>query len=106
MGSAKELNVMPANSNLIFYIVFINMKNAFLCLTAWLITFATFGQKEKLNTIVAAFPVNYEDSLAGTYILPDLFTLRNGKFIPINHWMDLHYRMFQAPVKKESRWLT
>lgn len=55
------------------------MRKMFLILLALLNAVVFFGQKEKLNRVVAGFPVNYEDSLAGTYTLPDLFTLQNGK---------------------------
>ncbi|MES2649681.1 MAG: acetylxylan esterase [Bacteroidota bacterium] len=64
------------------------MKNIFLSTFSLLTAIMCFGQKEDLNTVVAGFPVNYEDSLAGDYILPDLFTLKNGKKVTdSNGWM-------------------
>ncbi len=38
-----------------------------------------YAQKETLNKVVAGFPVNYEEELVGTYVLPDVLTLQNGK---------------------------
>lgn len=38
-----------------------------------------FGQKEKLNRMVAGIPVNFEEDSVGTYTLPDLLMLQNGK---------------------------
>jgi len=38
-----------------------------------------FCQKEKLNRVVAGFPVNYEEDSVGTYVLPDMFTMKNGE---------------------------
>ena len=38
-----------------------------------------FSQKEKLNRVVAGFPVNYEEDSVGTYVLPDMFTMKNGE---------------------------
>jgi hypothetical protein len=43
------------------------------------VTQQVFSQKEKLNRIVAGFPVNYEDDSVPPYTLPDLFSLKNGK---------------------------
>lgn len=43
------------------------------------VSFSGFCQKEKLNRMVAGFPVNYEEDSIGTYILPALLTLQNGK---------------------------
>jgi hypothetical protein len=39
----------------------------------------TYGQKENLNRVVAGFPVNYEEDSVGSYTLPDVLTLQNGK---------------------------
>ena len=38
-----------------------------------------FSQKEKLTRVVAGFPVNYEEDSVGTYVLPDVLTLKNGQ---------------------------
>lgn len=38
-----------------------------------------FGQKENLNRMSAGFPVNYEEDSVGTYTLPDVLVLSNGK---------------------------
>ncbi|HET9570270.1 MAG TPA: acetylxylan esterase [Bacteroidales bacterium] len=40
---------------------------------------SVFGQKEKLNRMVAGIPVNYEEDSVGRYTLPDLLMLQNGK---------------------------
>ncbi len=38
-----------------------------------------FGQKENLPKTSAGFPINYNEDSVGTYTLPDLFALANGK---------------------------
>jgi hypothetical protein len=38
-----------------------------------------FSQKENLAKTSAGFPVNYNEDSVGTYTLPDVFTLQNGK---------------------------
>ena len=53
-----------------------------LLLTAFLISnLLAFSQKENLAKTSAGFPVNYEEDSVGSYTLPDLFTLSNGKKI-------------------------
>lgn len=48
----------------------------------------SFGQKEKLNKVVAGFPVNYEEDSVGSYTLPDVLTLNNGKKVTDdNTWL-------------------
>ena len=49
--------------------------------TSFLLLFAIplFAQKENLPRVVAGFPVNYNDDSVGTYVLPDVLTLNNGK---------------------------
>lgn len=51
-------------------------------LVAFSVAIATekgFSQKESLNRVVAGFPVNYEEDSVGTYTLPDVLTMKNGK---------------------------
>lgn len=48
-----------------------------------------FAQKDKLPRLVAGFPVNYEEDSVGTYVLPDVLTLQNGKKVTtVKEWME------------------
>lgn len=48
-----------------------------------------FCQKEKLARVVAGFPVNYEENSVGSYVLPDLLTMQNGKKVTdVKTWTD------------------
>src|SRR5262245_4150588 len=38
-----------------------------------------FAQQSNRPVLVAGFPVNYDENLVGSYTLPDLFTLSDGK---------------------------
>jgi hypothetical protein len=55
------------------------LKYLLLMVLAIVITDRGFGQKEKLNKFSAGFPVNYEEDSVGTYSLPELLLLQNGK---------------------------
>lgn len=67
--------------------IFLKTKHTMLKLSKNLLLFMlfvigfvpAFGQKEKLNRMVAGIPVNYEEDSVGTYTLPDLLVLQNGK---------------------------
>jgi hypothetical protein len=64
-------------------------KNILIIIVTIIFSNLTFAQKEKLTRVVAGFPVNYEEDSAGTYILPDLFTLQNGKKVnDAKGWME------------------
>src|SRR3954462_7830162 len=54
------------------------MKRTSLFIAAFILSTIAFSQKEKLAKVVAGFPVNYEDDSVGSYVLPDLFTMKNG----------------------------
>jgi hypothetical protein len=64
------------------------MKN--LLLLAFIIPgLFAFGQKENLNKTSAGFPVNYEEDSTGSYTLPDVLTLSNGrKVTDAKTWME------------------
>jgi hypothetical protein len=55
------------------------MKPTLLIILSLIICEYSYGQKETLNKVVAGFPVNYEEELVGSYVLPDVLTLQNGK---------------------------
>jgi (4-O-methyl)-D-glucuronate---lignin esterase len=55
------------------------MKNISFILALCMLSGTAFAQKEKLTRIVAGFPVNYEEDSVGSYVLPDLFTMKNGE---------------------------
>ncbi len=55
------------------------MKNGAILVFTLIFSQLAFSQKEKLNRVVAGFPVNYEEDSVGTYVLPDLFTMKNGE---------------------------
>jgi hypothetical protein len=65
------------------------MKKTLLFIITFFLSFLAFSQKEKLTRVVAGFPVNYEEDSVGSYILPDLFTMRNGdKVKDAKTWME------------------
>ncbi|MCW3106474.1 MAG: acetylxylan esterase, partial [Segetibacter sp.] len=67
-----------SNIKLITTMQLLNIKNLLLLIA--IIAFNHgFSQKENLNKVVAGFPVNYEEDSVGTYTLPDVLTLNNGK---------------------------
>lgn len=55
------------------------LKYTLLFILMIVVSFSGFCQKEKLNKMVAGFPVNYEEDSVGTYTLPELLVLQNGK---------------------------
>jgi len=55
------------------------MKNGAILVFTLIFSQLAFCQKEKLNRVVAGFPVNYEEDSVGTYVLPDMFTMKNGE---------------------------
>lgn len=55
------------------------MKKNLLLIILFVTSLHAVAQKEKLPKMSAGFPVNYEEDSAGTYTLPDLFTLSNGQ---------------------------
>ncbi|MGD0341431.1 MAG: acetylxylan esterase [Bacteroidales bacterium] len=67
------------------------MKNRFFPAAVILLT-VTFWCSEisaqnNLNKVVAGIPVNYDEALVGTYTLPDLLTMQNGKKVKsANEW--------------------
>jgi hypothetical protein len=57
------------------------MKNIiFLCILI-LISLNAFAQQPNRPTLVAGFPVNYEEDKVGSYTLPDLLTGSDGKLV-------------------------
>jgi hypothetical protein len=65
------------------------IKTISFLLAPFLLTNIAFAQKEKLNRVVAGFPVNYEEDSVGTYVLPDLLTMRNGQKVKdAKTWME------------------
>lgn len=64
------------------------MKNIFLTIALVIVSNCVFSQKEKLNKVVAGFPVNYEEDSVGAYVLPDVLTLNNGQKVnDVKTWM-------------------
>jgi len=57
------------------------MKKSLLLLLLLASGISAFSQKENLAKTSAGFPVNYEEDSVGTYILPDILKLNNGKKI-------------------------
>jgi len=57
------------------------MKKNLLLLSILAISISAFSQKENLAKTSAGFPVNYEEDSVGTYVLPDVLKLNNGKKI-------------------------
>jgi hypothetical protein len=65
------------------------MKRTSLFIAALILSTIAFSQKEKLAKVVAGFPVNYEDDSVGSYLLPDLFTMKNGEKVKdAKTWME------------------
>lgn len=54
------------------------MKSLIILTVGILSSIYTFSQAN-LNRVVAGFPVNYSEDSVGSYTLPDVLTLRNGK---------------------------
>jgi hypothetical protein len=66
-----------------------HVKNTVLLIVAITASNLLFSQKENLNKVVAGFPVNYEEELVGTYTLPDVLKLNNGKKVSdAKTWME------------------
>ena len=55
------------------------MRKSLLLFMFLLGSYCLFAQKENLPKTSAGFPINYEEDSVGAYVLPDLFTLSNGK---------------------------
>jgi hypothetical protein len=65
------------------------MKNFIFVVALFILSNMALAQKEKLNKVVAGFPVNYDEDSVGTYVLPGLLTLRNGqKVMDARTWME------------------
>src|SRR6476659_5709130 len=65
------------------------MKKATILILAFILSHFAFSQKEKLAKVVAGFPVNYEEDSVGSYVLPDLFAMKNGdKVKDAKDWME------------------
>lgn len=63
-----------------FYKIVSRMKKyLFWLCVQFFCTSVSLAQKEKLNRIVAGFPVNYEEDSVPPYKLPDVLTLLNGQ---------------------------
>jgi len=55
------------------------MKNLIFLISVLIVSSSIYGQKENLNTVVAGFPVNYDEAHVGAYTLPDALKMQNGK---------------------------
>jgi hypothetical protein len=55
------------------------MKNLIFLISVLIVSSSIYGQKENLNTVVAGFPVNYDEAHVGAYTLPDVLKMQNGK---------------------------
>ena len=65
------------------------MKEVAILIITFILSHIAFSQKEKLTRVVAGFPVNYEEDSVGTYVLPDLFTMKNGDTVKdAKTWME------------------
>jgi len=65
------------------------MKNITFLFATLIVFHIAFSQKEKLTRVVAGFPVNYEDDSVGTYVLSDLFIMKNGERVKdAKTWME------------------
>lgn len=63
------------------------MKKSILVVCLALFSAITFAQQPNRPTLVAGFPVNYEEEKVGTYTLPDLLTFADGKRVTnANDW--------------------
>jgi hypothetical protein len=56
-------------------------KHLLLFMLMMVLSIPGIGQKERLNRMIAGFPVNYGEDSVGTYSLPDLLKLQHGKTV-------------------------